>query len=222
MMDENDHGTPQRRLRQQLSCVQCRRRKVKCDHERPCRRCRIRGWTSQCTYPLHTPSAHRDPQSPRTSVGRDWQSASPSIQNHPPLSNTGPSPSYGTPHESQDIPTPDSGHPESNHAFLPRGTSQPTVPPRTASEPAPLATPASASPNTFPGWLSAAPTNATASSRDNRPPERTDSHAHNPESGPDYALYVGHGESVYFGRSSCPWLISKVILRSCLLLSYIC
>jgi hypothetical protein len=40
-----------KRKRNVLSCLDCRRRKVKCDHGLPaCSRCRLRGVASSCTY----------------------------------------------------------------------------------------------------------------------------------------------------------------------------
>jgi hypothetical protein len=42
---------PRKRKRNVLSCLDCRRRKVKCDHGLPaCSRCRQRGIASSCTY----------------------------------------------------------------------------------------------------------------------------------------------------------------------------
>jgi hypothetical protein len=42
---------PRKRKRNVLSCVDCRRRKVKCDHGLPsCSRCVLRGVASSCTY----------------------------------------------------------------------------------------------------------------------------------------------------------------------------
>lgn len=209
-MDHADEATPQRRPRQQLSCVQCRRRKVKCDHERPCKRCRIRGWDSQCTYPLHAPTGSTDLASPaasprRASVARDWRTASPSIANRPPLARPGPS-AYNSPSEPTDFATPEtlSGDYETIYGFLPRRASQPAAPQRTISEPAPLATPTSASPSTFPRPPSVSDQNA------GKPSTPASNLVYEPRPAEDHALYLANGETVYFGRSSAPWLISKV------------
>nr|UPQ41315.1 GAL4-like Zn(II)2Cys6 (or C6 zinc) binuclear cluster DNA-binding domain [Hypoxylon sp. CO27-5] len=40
-----------RRDKPQLSCNPCRRRKVKCDRQQPCRTCSLRGLTMSCIYP---------------------------------------------------------------------------------------------------------------------------------------------------------------------------
>ncbi|KAI0843610.1 hypothetical protein F5Y06DRAFT_284057 [Hypoxylon sp. FL0890] len=40
-----------RRDKPQLSCNPCRRRKVKCDRQQPCRTCSLRGLTVYCIYP---------------------------------------------------------------------------------------------------------------------------------------------------------------------------
>ncbi|KAI0112776.1 hypothetical protein F4776DRAFT_656807 [Hypoxylon sp. NC0597] len=40
-----------RRDKPQLSCNPCRRRKVKCDRQQPCRTCSLRGLTMACVYP---------------------------------------------------------------------------------------------------------------------------------------------------------------------------
>ncbi|KAH7118631.1 hypothetical protein B0J13DRAFT_196485 [Dactylonectria estremocensis] len=41
---------PKKRNRASLSCVRCRRLKVKCDKAQPCSRCSLSGWTKSCTY----------------------------------------------------------------------------------------------------------------------------------------------------------------------------
>ncbi|KAI1381240.1 hypothetical protein F4677DRAFT_119998 [Hypoxylon crocopeplum] len=52
-----------RRDKPQLSCNLCRRRKVKCDRQQPCRTCSLRGLAMSCTYPPEGTSrpADRDP-----------------------------------------------------------------------------------------------------------------------------------------------------------------
>ncbi|KAI1653660.1 hypothetical protein F4813DRAFT_383088 [Daldinia decipiens] len=40
-----------RRDKPQLSCNSCRRRKVKCDRQQPCRTCTLRGLAASCSYP---------------------------------------------------------------------------------------------------------------------------------------------------------------------------
>ncbi|KAL1628532.1 hypothetical protein SLS56_005877 [Neofusicoccum ribis] len=214
-MDHSEDAAPSRRPRQQLSCVQCRRRKVKCDHERPCKRCRIRGWDAQCSYPLDIPPGPRDRPSPQpsprsASIGRDWRTASPSAATRPPVSNTlGSASAYATPSEPPpELATPESGNLETIYGFLPRA-SQSGLAQRTTSEPTPLATPVSASPHSFPRPPSIAPTNASERPKNSHRSENVASSVDCPEPGPDYALYLNNGESVYFGRSSSPWLISK-------------
>ncbi|KAI2602634.1 hypothetical protein GGR54DRAFT_623436 [Hypoxylon sp. NC1633] len=50
-----------RRDKPQLSCNLCRRRKVKCDRQQPCRTCSLRGLAMSCTYPPDgTPSRPSD------------------------------------------------------------------------------------------------------------------------------------------------------------------
>ncbi|KAI2467466.1 hypothetical protein F4781DRAFT_308912 [Annulohypoxylon bovei var. microspora] len=51
-----------RRDKPQLSCTPCRRRKVKCDRQQPCRTCSIRGLSMACTYPdASSRSSDREP-----------------------------------------------------------------------------------------------------------------------------------------------------------------
>jgi hypothetical protein len=45
----DSEGPPRKRRRPALSCVQCRRRKIKCDRNDPCDRC-IRSKNAICTY----------------------------------------------------------------------------------------------------------------------------------------------------------------------------
>ncbi|KAI0385531.1 hypothetical protein F5Y04DRAFT_246043 [Hypomontagnella monticulosa] len=54
-----------RRDKPQLSCNLCRRRKVKCDRQQPCRTCSLRGLAMSCTYPPDATSrpSDRDPHS---------------------------------------------------------------------------------------------------------------------------------------------------------------
>ncbi|KAK7714004.1 hypothetical protein SLS57_007291 [Botryosphaeria dothidea] len=206
-MDQSDDQTPHRKPRQQLSCVQCRRRKVKCDHERPCKRCRIRGWDSQCTYPLHIPPGPADTESAsssprRTSIGRALSTA-----NRPAPPNS----TYGSPSAPTDLATPESitANLESFNAFA-HGRSTGSAPPqRTNPEPAALATPVSASPHTFPRPPSVAHTILSEKQPDQDRSKSSPSTAVEPRDAPEYALYLINGESIYFGRSSCPWLISK-------------
>ncbi|KAI1139907.1 hypothetical protein F5Y05DRAFT_403639 [Hypoxylon sp. FL0543] len=52
-----------RRDKPQLSCNPCRRRKVKCDRQQPCRTCSLRGLTMACIYPDATSRpSDREPQ----------------------------------------------------------------------------------------------------------------------------------------------------------------
>ncbi|KAI9699963.1 MAG: hypothetical protein M1836_002497 [Candelina mexicana] len=41
---------PQKRARPVLSCIECRRKKLKCDRSLPCGQCRKAGFAAQCTY----------------------------------------------------------------------------------------------------------------------------------------------------------------------------
>lgn len=212
-MDQSDDQTPHRKPRQQLSCVQCRRRKVKCDHERPCKRCRIRGWDSQCTYPLLIPPGPADTESAsssprRTSIGRALSTATPSLVNRPAPPNS----TYGSPSAPTDLATPESitANLDSFNAFA-HGRSPGSAPPQlTYPEPAALATPVSASPHNFPRPPSVAHTILSEKQPDQDRSKSSPSTAVEPRDAPEYALYLINGESIYFGRSSCPWLISKV------------
>jgi hypothetical protein len=53
---------PQRRRRPALSCLECRRRKIKCDREDPCKHCSIAKY--HCTYRVYDnePAARQQPQ----------------------------------------------------------------------------------------------------------------------------------------------------------------
>ncbi|KAH7054306.1 hypothetical protein B0J12DRAFT_450083 [Macrophomina phaseolina] len=217
-MNQSDDGTPQRRPRQQLSCVQCRRRKVKCDHERPCKRCRIRGWDRQCSYPIDIPPGPGDTNSVvssprRASAARSFAASSPSLVNRPRPSNSlsGPASTYGSPSAPAALATPESfsGGLETLYGFPPARPSGPAPPQRTTSEPEALATPISASPQALARPQSVAPTLSTEKDHDQNGPGNSQASAVEPRTAPEYALYLTNEESIYFGRSSCPWLISK-------------
>ena len=64
---------PRRRRRPALSCIECRRRKIKCDRNNPCNHCVSAG--SQCAYSGHgsAPNAQYQPQQGRS---RDPRSSS--------------------------------------------------------------------------------------------------------------------------------------------------
>ncbi|KAI1652307.1 uncharacterized protein F4817DRAFT_10341 [Daldinia loculata] len=49
-----------RRDKPQLSCGSCRRRKVKCDRQQPCRTCSLRGLAASCSYPPDATSRTSD------------------------------------------------------------------------------------------------------------------------------------------------------------------
>ncbi|KAI8958197.1 hypothetical protein F5Y11DRAFT_360218 [Daldinia sp. FL1419] len=49
-----------RRDKPQLSCNSCRRRKVKCDRQQPCRTCSLRGLAASCAYPPDVTSRPSD------------------------------------------------------------------------------------------------------------------------------------------------------------------
>ncbi|OJD33319.1 c6 zinc finger domain-containing protein [Diplodia corticola] len=203
-MDHADEAAQPPRPRQQLSCVQCRRRKVKCDHERPCKRCRIRGWDTQCSYPLHVPPAPAAPSPGRASRGRDCRTASPSIAPRPPVPTSALplASAYHSPSEPADLATPESlsaSH-DTTYRSLHRPPSHPA---------APLATPLPASPYTLPRPPSTSEQNASASLQPAAPTVSASNPALEPRAGEDHALYLANGETVYFGRSSAPWLISK-------------
>ncbi|KAI9645554.1 hypothetical protein NHQ30_006296 [Ciborinia camelliae] len=82
---------PRKRRRPALSCIQCRRRKIKCDRNMPCGQC-ISSKTSACQY-----SSDPAPQSKRPRVNGNGQyPATPSTVGHDsPQSTTNPSPGFG-------------------------------------------------------------------------------------------------------------------------------
>ncbi|KUI60038.1 hypothetical protein VP1G_07260 [Cytospora mali] len=53
---DGDNSRARKRNRKTLSCVQCRRSKVKCDRGTPCGRCSRAGRKNQCSYGLETAS----------------------------------------------------------------------------------------------------------------------------------------------------------------------
>ncbi|KAF7895301.1 hypothetical protein EAF00_007115 [Botryotinia globosa] len=78
---------PRKRRRPALSCIQCRRRKIKCDRNMPCGQC-ISSKTSACQY-----SSDPAPQSKRPRVNGNGQyPATPSTVGHSPASTTHASP----------------------------------------------------------------------------------------------------------------------------------
>jgi len=44
-----------------LSCIQCRRRKLKCDRQYPCSACTRRGAADECLYQKHEKGRIEDP-----------------------------------------------------------------------------------------------------------------------------------------------------------------
>jgi hypothetical protein len=48
-----------------VSCTLCRRRKLKCDRQQPCKTCVERGLTLSCTYVRSTPTA-QEPKAPHS------------------------------------------------------------------------------------------------------------------------------------------------------------
>ncbi|TGO82217.1 hypothetical protein BPOR_0887g00030 [Botrytis porri] len=78
---------PRKRRRPALSCIQCRRRKIKCDRNMPCGQC-ISSKTSACQY-----SSDLAPQSKRSRVNGNGQyPVTPSTVGHSPGSTTHASP----------------------------------------------------------------------------------------------------------------------------------
>ncbi|KAI0181731.1 hypothetical protein GGR52DRAFT_53381 [Hypoxylon sp. FL1284] len=59
-----------RRDKAQLSCNLCRRRKVKCDRQRPCRTCSLRGLAVSCSYPPDATSSRPSDRDPSTVQNR--------------------------------------------------------------------------------------------------------------------------------------------------------
>jgi hypothetical protein len=79
---------PRKRRRPALSCVQCRRRKVKCDREMPC---------TQCTQYSNTVCAYNEPEVQVQAKG----ATSPALRNNP--STLVPSQSHGIPTSRESI-----------------------------------------------------------------------------------------------------------------------
>ena len=78
---------PRKRRRPALSCIQCRRRKIKCDRNMPCGQC-ISSKTSECQY-----SSDPAPQSKRSRVNENGQyPVTSSAIDHSPGSTTHASP----------------------------------------------------------------------------------------------------------------------------------
>ncbi|TGO21656.1 hypothetical protein BPAE_0207g00110 [Botrytis paeoniae] len=92
---------PRKRRRPALSCIQCRRRKIKCDRNMPCGQC-ISSKTSACQY-----SSDPAPQSKRSRVNGNGQyPVTPSTVDHSPGSTTHASPNCngGTDNVTNGIP----------------------------------------------------------------------------------------------------------------------
>lgn len=95
-----------------VSCTLCRRRKLKCDRQQPCKTCVDRGLALSCTYMRNAPSA-QEPKAPHSvhdridqleklvttlMSGKDPSSASsatPAVSHHP----------HAKEDDSQDIPS---------------------------------------------------------------------------------------------------------------------
>ena len=71
-MEESTQPTPRRRQRPALSCLECRRQKVRCDHEQPCGQCLRQN--AQCIYGPDGPGA----------MGREQLGARPAARNRRP------------------------------------------------------------------------------------------------------------------------------------------
>ncbi|KAI1769133.1 hypothetical protein GGR53DRAFT_474595 [Hypoxylon sp. FL1150] len=59
-----------RRDKAQLSCNLCRRRKVRCDRQQPCKTCSLRGLAVSCTYPPDATSPRPSDRDPSTVQNR--------------------------------------------------------------------------------------------------------------------------------------------------------
>ncbi|KUI67745.1 Oleate activated transcription factor 3 [Cytospora mali] len=62
---DGDNSRARKRNRKTLSCVHCRRSKVKCDRGIPCGRCSKTGRKEKCSYGLETPSPNGQYESGR-------------------------------------------------------------------------------------------------------------------------------------------------------------
>jgi hypothetical protein len=70
---DRSHRLQRKRKRNVLSCLDCRRRKVKCDHGLPaCGRCKQRGTARSCTYKL---PPEDEPENPLELVGSPGEAA---------------------------------------------------------------------------------------------------------------------------------------------------
>ena len=56
-------GAPRKRRRPPLSCIECRRRKIKCDRTRPCKPC-VQSGTTVCSYTDSDAAISQAPQTP--------------------------------------------------------------------------------------------------------------------------------------------------------------
>lgn len=74
-------GTPRKRRRPALSCVQCRRRKVKCDRKLPCTQCSQYS-NAACIYDDPEVTARGKSSSSKTTTPHDDSSILPPIDNH--------------------------------------------------------------------------------------------------------------------------------------------
>ncbi|KAI5861414.1 hypothetical protein GGS23DRAFT_150109 [Durotheca rogersii] len=92
---------PRRRRRPALSCLECRRRKIKCDRSDPCAHCVSA--RSQCTYRIYgnDTGAQKQPRthhgSPRRSTSTPSAYAPSPLAQAGPVSIGGPIPGHGTP-----------------------------------------------------------------------------------------------------------------------------
>ncbi|KAK4225577.1 hypothetical protein QBC38DRAFT_482457 [Podospora fimiseda] len=74
-------GRKRPRVREAVSCWQCRTRKTKCDRESPCSQCKHRGIPSECIY--STPKDHQTTPRPRLRVKKPSPAVSPRPSHSP-------------------------------------------------------------------------------------------------------------------------------------------
>ncbi|EGZ76051.1 hypothetical protein NEUTE2DRAFT_97402, partial [Neurospora tetrasperma FGSC 2509] len=90
-------GRKRPRVREAVSCEQCRTRKIRCDRETPCKPCKDRGHASSCVYSSHKDRNQHAAVSPGTDKTKITKSPSksppqtPSIEVVPPFQTYTPS-----------------------------------------------------------------------------------------------------------------------------------
>ncbi|KAK3350524.1 hypothetical protein B0H65DRAFT_506128 [Neurospora tetraspora] len=95
-------GRKRPRVREAVSCEQCRTRKIRCDRETPCKPCKDRGHPSSCVYSSHKDRNQHPTSSPRSNKPKTTKSSStsppqtPSIEVVPPIQTHTPPESYSS------------------------------------------------------------------------------------------------------------------------------